>query len=93
MARSLTPKGVLNRPVALSPERSVELLGRLLGELALQEEANLAWAKISLPLKNILLEADVRVLDAGYQKKFQEAPSRHLFGRSAAGAIGRTASI
>ncbi|WP_247367157.1 MULTISPECIES: ERF superfamily protein [unclassified Bradyrhizobium] len=69
------PKGVLNRPPVLPPERSAELLDRLLGELALQEDSEglLAWAKISLPLKNTLLEADARVLEAAYQKRFEEA--------------------
>lgn len=31
------------------------------------------WAKISLPLKNTLLEADARILEAAYQKRFEEA--------------------
>lgn len=36
-------------------------------------EGLLAWTKISLPLKNTLLEADARVLEAAYQKRFEEA--------------------
>lgn len=69
------PKGILNRPPVLSHERSAELLDRLLGELAFQEDSEglLAWARISLPLKNTLLEADARVLEAAYQKRFEEA--------------------
>ncbi|KYG21658.1 single-stranded DNA-binding protein [Bradyrhizobium sp. AT1] len=68
-------KGVLNRSPILPPDRSAELLDRLLGELALQEDGEdlLAWAKISLPLKNTLLEADARILEAAYQKRFEEA--------------------
>ena len=69
------PKTVLNRPPILPPERSAELLYRLLDELALQEggEGLLAWAKITLPLKNTLLEADACILGAAYQKRFEEA--------------------
>ena len=69
------PKTVLNRPPILPPERSAEILDRLLDELALQEGGDglLAWAKVTLPLKNTLLEADARVLEAAYQKKFEEA--------------------
>lgn len=69
------PKGILNRPPVLPPERSSELLDRLLGELALQEgsEGLLAWAKISLPLKNTLPATDARILEAAYQKRFEEA--------------------
>ncbi|WIW47844.1 ERF family protein [Bradyrhizobium sp. 62B] len=68
------PKGVLNRSPVLPPDRSAELLDRLLGELALQEggEDLLAWAKISLPLKNTLLEADARVLEAAYQTRIEQ---------------------
>lgn len=68
-------KGILNRSPLLPPDRSAELLDRLLGELAIREggEDLLAWAKISLPLKNTLLEADARILEAAYQKRFEEA--------------------
>ncbi|MCK1735102.1 ERF family protein [Bradyrhizobium sp. 138] len=67
--------GVLNRSPILPPDRSAELLDQLLGELNLREggEDLLAWAKISLPLKNTLLEADARALEAAYQKRFEEA--------------------
>ncbi|MCA1414690.1 ERF family protein [Bradyrhizobium sp. NBAIM20] len=69
------PTGVLNRSPVLPPEHSAELLDRLLGELALQGgvEELLAWAKISLSLKNTLLEADARALEAAYQKRLEEA--------------------
>ncbi|MDD1529820.1 single-stranded DNA-binding protein [Bradyrhizobium sp. WBOS7] len=65
---------VLNRPPMLSPERSAELLDRLLGELASREDSDglLAWAKTSLPLKNTLLEPDARVLEAAYQKRGEQ---------------------
>ncbi|MGL3111420.1 ERF family protein [Bradyrhizobium sp. BR 1432] len=86
-------KGVLNRPSVLPPERSAELLDKLLGELALQEgsEGLLAWAKISLPLKNTLLEADARVLEAAYQKRFDEAalPDIDLADERPISALGR----
>ncbi|MDF0583791.1 ERF family protein [Bradyrhizobium yuanmingense] len=70
------PGAVLNRTPVLPPERSAELLDRLLDELGRLEgsEGMLAWAKISLPLKDTLLEADARVLEAAYQKRFEEAP-------------------
>ena len=69
------PKGVLNRSPVLPPERSAELLDRLLGELASQEAGDdlLAWARTSLPLKNTLLEADARMLEAAYQKRLEDA--------------------
>lgn len=69
------PKGVLNRPPVLSPERSAELLQRLLGELASQGDADglLSWARATLPLKNTLLAPDARLLEADYEKKLQEA--------------------
>ncbi|MCK1397424.1 ERF family protein [Bradyrhizobium sp. 4] len=76
----LRPKGkphkdVLNRAPVLPPDRSAELLDRLLGELAVRGDGEdlLAWVKISLPLKNTLLEADARVLEAAYQKRLEEA--------------------
>ena len=64
-------QGLLNRPPVLPPERSAELLDRLLGELALREDSDglLAWAKASLPLKNTLLEVDAHILEAAYQKQ------------------------
>lgn len=69
------PKGVLNRPPVLPLERSAELLNRLLGELVLQDGGDnlLAWTKATLPVKNTLLETDARVLEAAYQKRFEEA--------------------
>lgn len=68
-------KGVLNRPPVLPPEHSAKLLERLLGELACQEEedALLTWAKANLSLKTTLMAADARILEAAYQKKFEEA--------------------
>ena len=87
------PGRVLNRPPMLAPERSAELLDRLLDELALQEgsEELLAWAKISLPLKNTLLEADARLLEATYQKRFEEAalPDINVADQQPVSAAGR----
>lgn len=70
-----SPKTVLNRPPVLPPERSAELLDRLLGELARQERDDelLAWVKTSLPLKNTLLEVDAHALEAAYEKRCEEA--------------------
>jgi len=85
-------KGVLNRSPILPPDRSAELLDRLLGELALQEGGDdlLAWARISLPLKNTLLEADARILEAAYQKRFEEAtlPKLDIADQQALMAVG-----
>lgn len=86
------PKRVLNRPPVLPPERSAELLERLLSELALQEDAEalLAWAKISLPLKNTLLETDARLLEAAYQKRFEQAAlADDAAGQRSASAVER----
>ncbi|WP_375159489.1 ERF family protein [Bradyrhizobium sp. RDT46] len=70
------PGGVLNRPPVLPPESSAELLDRLLGQLSVLEDHDelLAWARISLPLKNTLLEADARVLEAAYQRRIGDTP-------------------
>lgn len=68
-------KTILNRVPILPPHASAELLDRLLGELATQQDGDglLAWAKASLPLKNTLLEADARAVEAAYQKRIEEA--------------------
>lgn len=68
------PSSVLDRAPVLSPERSAELLDRLLNELTTHEDGDtmLSWAKLSLPVKNTLLEADARILEAAYQKRFEE---------------------
>ncbi|MCA1469246.1 ERF family protein [Bradyrhizobium sp. IC3195] len=88
------PGRVLNRPPILAPERSAELLDRLLGELTLQQGSDelLAWAKISLPLKNTLLEADARLLEAAYQKRFEEAalPDINVADQQPVSAAGRS---
>jgi len=70
------PGGVLNRPAVLPPERSAVLLDQLLGQLSAQKEDDglLAWTKISLPLKNTLVEADARVLEAAYQRRIGNTP-------------------
>lgn len=66
-------KAVLNRPAMLKPQQSAELRERLLAELAvLGSDALLAWAKASLPLKNTLLEADARAMEAAYQMRLDE---------------------
>ncbi|MDA9421451.1 ERF family protein [Bradyrhizobium sp. CCBAU 53380] len=77
-------KGILNRPPILPPERSAELRDRLLDELDRQEggEALLAWTKSILPLKNTLMEADARALEAAYERRNVDstAPgSQHVY--------------
>ncbi|TYO62047.1 hypothetical protein FXV83_35015 [Bradyrhizobium hipponense] len=62
--------GANGRPTkVISEPASVELLERLRGELAAQQDGDrlLAWAKVGLPLKNILLEVDARTVDAAYR--------------------------
>lgn len=65
---------VLQRPQVLPPERSADLLNRLLKELTSQGDGEglLAWARANLPLKNTLLAADARLLEAAYQKRLEE---------------------
>ncbi|UWU66932.1 ERF family protein [Bradyrhizobium sp. NC92] len=69
-----SPKDVLNRRPVLPAEQSAELLQRLIGELARHEEGDglLAWAKTTLPLKNTLRGADAHILEAAYQKQFEQ---------------------
>jgi hypothetical protein len=73
--KSKPAKGVLNRPPVLGPQPSAELRDRPVAELAgLPDGADLlAWAKVSLALKNTLLEADARVVEAAYQRNLEEA--------------------
>jgi hypothetical protein len=76
-AASKPAKGVLNRAPILQPRRSAELREQLLNQLeALRaSEALLAWAKVSLPLKNTLLETDARLVEAAYQTKLDGVPN------------------
>lgn len=64
-------KVVLNRTLMLQPEASADLRERLVGELeSLQaSEGLLGWARVSLPLKNTLMEADARIVEIAYQKR------------------------
>lgn len=73
-------KEILNRPPVLPPERSAELLDRLLGELASKRDSDslLTWAKANLPLKNTLLAADARILEDAYQKRVEDAAVAEL---------------
>jgi len=67
-------KNIPSRSPVLPAKESIELLNRLLRELALREDSEglLAWAKSSLPLKNTLVEVDARILETAYQKRFEE---------------------
>ncbi|MGY3234458.1 hypothetical protein ACVMAJ_001348 [Bradyrhizobium sp. USDA 4448] len=68
-------KSVLNRPSVLGPPQSAELREQLLRQLAVLQasEGLLAWAKVSLPLKNTLLEPDARIVETVYQTKLDDA--------------------
>lgn len=68
-------KGLLNRPPVLGAQASAELKDRLLGQLAQLTDAGdfLGWAKATLPLKNTLLEADARSIEAAYQRRVEQA--------------------
>ena len=78
VASGATPKpakGSLNRAPVLGLPQSAELRDQLLRQLASPSAIAdlLAWAKASLPLKNTLLEADARVVEAAYQAKLEDA--------------------
>ncbi|MGY4286208.1 hypothetical protein ACVWXO_005428 [Bradyrhizobium sp. LM2.7] len=74
-AKAKPTKGILNRAPVLGPPESAELRERLLRQLAALPEGDdlLAWAKASLPLKNTLLAADARIVEAAYQNKLEDA--------------------
>ncbi|MCP3459171.1 ERF family protein [Bradyrhizobium sp. CCGUVB23] len=69
------PKGVLNRAPVLGPPQSAELREQLLSQLAALPFGKdlLTWAKASIPLKNTLLEADARMVEAAYRTKLETA--------------------
>lgn len=73
-AKAKPAKGVLNRAPVLVPPKSVELREQLLSQLAALSGSTdlLAWAKASLPLKNSLLEADARMVEAAYLSKLED---------------------
>ena len=66
-------KRILNRRAALAPLQSAELRERLLGELAATGDELLAWAKTSLPLKDTLLEADARLVEATFERQLEQS--------------------
>ncbi|WP_342710765.1 ERF family protein [Bradyrhizobium sp. B124] len=74
-AKARPSKGVLNRAPMLDPTRSAELRVRLLSQLAVLPPGDdlLAWAKVSLPLKNTLLEPDAQLVEVAYLTKLQES--------------------
>lgn len=75
-------KVVLNRPPVLGLPQSAQLRERLLRQLAALQASEdlLTWAKVSLPLKNTLLERDARIVEAVYQSKLEDAtdPAAHM---------------
>lgn len=75
VAKAKPAKGGLNQPPLRNPQASAELRDRLLGELRSLTGGDdlLSWAMTSLPLKNTLLEADARSVEAAYQKRLEEA--------------------
>jgi hypothetical protein len=80
--KSRPAKGVLNRPPVLGPQPSAELRDRLLAELeGLPNSVDLLpWAKESLPLKNSLLEADAKLVEAAYGKRLERDPLAEVDG-------------
>jgi hypothetical protein len=72
--------GVLNRAPVLGPQESAELREQLLHQLAALHEAEdlLAWAKVSLPIKNTLREGDARLVEAAFQTALAQAPAISL---------------
>ncbi|MDH2343446.1 ERF family protein [Bradyrhizobium sp. SSUT77] len=66
------PKGVLNRPPILGAQDSAALREQLLAQLAGTDDL-LAWAKISLPIKNTLQEVDALLVEAAYQERLELA--------------------
>ncbi|WP_409192509.1 ERF family protein [Bradyrhizobium sp. RDM4] len=85
-AKARPAKGVLNRAPVLGPAESAELRERLLRQLAALPEGDdlLAWAKASLPLKNTLLAADARIVEAAYQSKLEDAARPAVADQAAA---------
>lgn len=92
-AKAKPAKGVLNRAPVLGPASSAELREQLLGQLAKlsASEDLLAWAKVSLPIKNTLLEADARLVEAAFQMALAQAPASRL--AEAACAAGGAPSL
>ncbi|WP_027525470.1 ERF family protein [Bradyrhizobium sp. Ec3.3] len=74
-AKAKPAKGVLHRAPVLGPPQSAELREQLLSQLAALSAGNdlLTWAKASIPLKNTLLEADARMVEAAYRAKLETA--------------------
>ena len=69
------PRAYLNRSAILERPQSADLRSRLLTELSHLTSSDdlLAFAKASLPLKNTLLEADARAIEAAYQTRLEQA--------------------
>ena len=74
VANARAGKPILNSPAPLAPAQSTELCGRLLSELEAIPSGGdlLAWAKTSLPLKNMLLERDARLLEAAFEARVEQ---------------------
>jgi hypothetical protein len=69
--RGKPAKGMLNRAPVLSAQDSAALRDRLLAQLAGSDDL-LNWAKVSLPLKNTLREADARSVEAAYKARLEQ---------------------
>ena len=65
-------KPILNRRAALTPLQSAELRERLLGDLG-AAGGLLTWAKASLPVKDTLLEADARLVEAAFERRLEQS--------------------
>ncbi|UPK33956.1 ERF family protein [Bradyrhizobium sp. 186] len=77
VAKGKPNRVILNRVSMLQPEASAELRARLLQELEslMGSEGLLGWARVSLPLKNTLVEADARIIEVAYQKRLDAVAS------------------
>jgi hypothetical protein len=76
-AKGKPSKGQLNRPAILGPQQSADLRDTLLSQLSALSSSDdlLIWARLSLPLKNTLLEADARAVEAAYQTTLEQVTS------------------
>lgn len=67
------PKSVLNRSPILDSANSAALREQLLSDLAATDDL-LAWAKVSLALKNRLQEEDARCIETAYRTRMEKLP-------------------
>lgn len=73
-SKAKAAKSILNRSPVLAERPSAELRELLLSQLGglASDEGLLSWCKASLPLKNTLVEADARLVEAAYHRRLEE---------------------